>query len=436
MIREVTMVACGGACGAVARYGVASCAARWISPALPWGTLIVNVVGCFALGVLAEYHALRRLPSVGMFGVGVGFLGAFTTFSTFGHDTYRLWERGNTLYAIANVGGNLAFGLIAVTLGVLATRGIVSNEQLHQTTPAPAASRKASHVALSTAEFTVTSPNVKPQSLQESESTMSASQLHVHQAGDPNATSPTILWVHGFPLDHTMWQRQYEQLEDCHSLAVDLRGFGRSTGSDRFSLADLADDLRLVVEEQLAGRPFLYAGLSMGGYIAWEFLRQPPANLAGLILCDTRAAADSVEAQRARRVSAGRVLVEGASAIVPAMIGKLFDEATFTEQPEIVEATRQVMLGTDPTTISAALHAMADRPDSTDLLAGIELPTLLICGESDAITTTDEMRQMAGQIAGSTLKVIPRAGHMAPLEQPAAVNIEIRNFVQSLHRSP
>ncbi len=118
MIREVLWVACGGACGAVARYVVTFASLRWLPHGMPWGTLIVNVVGCFALGALSEYHLLKRVPTHWHLVLGVGFLGALTTFSTFGNETLRLWEKGNSLNAIGNVALNLAAGLLAVALGI------------------------------------------------------------------------------------------------------------------------------------------------------------------------------------------------------------------------------------------------------------------------------------------------------------------------------
>jgi CrcB protein len=130
MIREILWVACGGACGAIARYAVTGASQRWLPQAMPWGTLIVNVVGCFALGALAEYHLLKRVTSHWQLVIGVGFLGALTTFSTFGHETLRLWEKGNSLHAIGNVALNLAAGLFAVAIGVQLIRMIVPAESV------------------------------------------------------------------------------------------------------------------------------------------------------------------------------------------------------------------------------------------------------------------------------------------------------------------
>jgi pimeloyl-ACP methyl ester carboxylesterase len=229
-----------------------------------------------------------------------------------------------------------------------------------------------------------------------------------------------------------MWQYQYETLTEFRSLAVDLRGFGRSgLAIDQLSLGQMADDLNDLLEAKIPGQSFIYVGLSMGGYIAWQFLQRPARQrLAALILCDTRAAADSKEIQRARRVSARRVLDEGPAVIIEPMLEKLFSPTTRQRSDDRIRATREVMLATEPAVIAAALQAMAERPDATKLLGQIDVPTLLICGQQDEITTASEMASMAERMPNAHLEVIPDAGHMAPLEQPELVNKAIRKFLR------
>ncbi|MFP6674240.1 MAG: alpha/beta fold hydrolase [Pirellulaceae bacterium] len=256
---------------------------------------------------------------------------------------------------------------------------------------------------------------------------MPENKLHCHGCG----TGKPIVWVHGFPLDHTMWQYQYEELTEFRSLAVDLRGFGRSDMPvDQLSLGQMAEDVNDLLEVTIPEQPFVYVGLSMGGYIAWQFLQQPARQrLSALILCDTRAAADSEEMRRARRLTARRVLEEGPTVIADPMLEKLFAPSTVERREDRVRATREVMMATGSPAIAAALQAMADRPDATDLLAQIDVPTLLICGREDQITAASEMATMAERIPGACLEVIPDAGHMSPLEQPESVNRIIRQFL-------
>ncbi len=240
-----------------------------------------------------------------------------------------------------------------------------------------------------------------------------------------------LLFVHGFPLDHSMWQGQIAPLSRIYRvIAPDLRGFGRSDVSEgSVSMERFADDLAAVLDAMEIEQPVAFCGLSMGGYIAWQFWRRHVSRLDRLILCDTRAVADSDDAARSRHETAERVLREGTAFLIDTMIPKLFTEATSSLHPEIVEATRQVICSADPRGIAAALRGMAVRPDVTGWLRSIKLPTLVICGQHDAISTVGEMRALADRLPVARFVEIPDAGHMAPLEQPPKVNAAIREFL-------
>jgi 3-oxoadipate enol-lactonase len=240
-----------------------------------------------------------------------------------------------------------------------------------------------------------------------------------------------LLLVHGFPLDHTMWRQQIETLAGvCRVIAPDLRGFGKSgISSGTAGMDRMADDLADMLAVLKIEAPVVFCGLSMGGYVAWQFALRHRARLARLILCDTRAIADTPEAAAGRLKTAERVLAEGSAVVAEAMLGKLFAPATVAGQPELVEETRQVMLRTSPSGIAAALRGMAERPDVSGRLAEFDLPALVICGEHDGISPPAEMRQIAERLPQARFCEIKDAGHMAPLEQPAAVNAAIREFL-------
>lgn len=108
-----------GALGAVARYAVDGVVSRATAGQFPWGTLAVNVAGSFALGLLVELTTSRMvLPAEWRVALGIGFLGAFTTFSTFAYETVRMLEAGAIGEALANVALSLALGIAAAALGV------------------------------------------------------------------------------------------------------------------------------------------------------------------------------------------------------------------------------------------------------------------------------------------------------------------------------
>jgi 3-oxoadipate enol-lactonase len=251
--------------------------------------------------------------------------------------------------------------------------------------------------------------------------------LHVEDRG----AGPVLLLVHGFPLDHQMWRYQAEAFSASHRLLIpDLRGFGQSGITPGVvTMERYADDLAALLDALEIQEPITLCGLSMGGYVAWQFALRHRARLGRLVLCDTRAAADTPAGALGRLENADRVLREGAHSLVAGMMEKLFAPATRQQQPEMVEATRQVMLAAAPDGIAAALRGMAERPDIGPRLGEIDVPALVVGGEEDAIVPIDEMRAMAAQLPRGTFVAVPGAGHMAPLEQPAAVNEALRNFL-------
>jgi pimeloyl-ACP methyl ester carboxylesterase len=241
-----------------------------------------------------------------------------------------------------------------------------------------------------------------------------------------------LVFVHGFPLDHSMWRWQLGQFTRTHRvIAPDLRGFGESDVTEgRVTMEQFADDLAAMLDELHVTEPIVLCGLSMGGYIAFEFVRKHPWRLAGLILCDTRAGADSAEARQQRLATADRVLSEGPSVIADSMVSRLFGQKTRREQPQVVEQTQRLILGTPRMGIAAAALGMADRRDMTGFLPEISVRTLAIAGEEDELTPAAEMKQMAEAIPGAEFVTIPAAGHMAPLEASGAVNAAIQKFLK------
>jgi 3-oxoadipate enol-lactonase len=241
-----------------------------------------------------------------------------------------------------------------------------------------------------------------------------------------------LLLVHGFPLDHSMWNGQLEGLSSsCRVIAPDLRGFGGSGGEGEpvLRMEQFADDLARLLDAMKIEQPVTFCGLSMGGYVGWQFWSRHRDRLARLILCDTRAVADTQEGARQRLETADRVLREGSGVVAEAMRSKLFAPGTWSEAPELVESTMRVMQGASPQVVAAALRGMAERPDFSPLLAQIDVPTLVVCGEHDAISSPAEMQAMARAIPTGRYAEIAGAGHVAPLEKPAAVNAVLLKFL-------
>ena len=241
-----------------------------------------------------------------------------------------------------------------------------------------------------------------------------------------------LVLLHGFPLDRRMWNAQVERLSHvCRVIAPDLRGFGRSGNSDLFTIESLADDIHVFVE-QLVAKPCVLAGLSMGGYVALAYAKKYPRDLRGLVLLDTKAAADAPAAKEGRGKMIELVRSQGAAAVAEQMLPKMLGPTTQQNRPEVVKTLRSLMAECAPQTIEYALAAMRDRPDRSAELSSIKAPTLVVVGEADAITPPDVAESMANAIPGAKLEVIRDAGHMAPMEQPEQVNRAIERFMATL----
>lgn len=251
--------------------------------------------------------------------------------------------------------------------------------------------------------------------------------LSTLDAGQGNA----VVLVHGFPLNHEMWNAQIDALSSRYRvIAPDLRGFGQSDVTDgTVTMEDYADDLAELLDALSIHEPVVLCGLSMGGYIALEFWRRHRARLKALVLCDTRAAADSSEAAAGRQATADRVLQEGTAFLAETLIPRLFATADRSPEPAWVQATRAVIQRTDPRGVAAAARGMAGRADFIPFVGQIRVPSLLVVGQHDAITPPDEMRQLARAMPQASLVEISAAGHMAPLENPAQTNAAILAFL-------
>jgi pimeloyl-ACP methyl ester carboxylesterase len=249
---------------------------------------------------------------------------------------------------------------------------------------------------------------------------------------------PPILLVHGFPLDHTMWNAQIAALsQQTRVIAPDLRGFGQTPlaagDAERgISMERYADDLAELLDSLSIAEPVVLAGFSMGGYVVWQFVRKHQSRLRALVQCDTKASADSEEARLGRLKMAANVAEWGSGRVAEMMGPKLLAPATFQKQPQIVTAVRRVVEQTSPAGIAAAQRGMAARPDVTNLLPTIKVPTLVLVGEHDAISSTAEMKEIAGAIPGAEYVVIHHAGHMTTMEQPGAVNDALSQFLGKL----
>jgi 3-oxoadipate enol-lactonase len=246
---------------------------------------------------------------------------------------------------------------------------------------------------------------------------------------------PVVVLLHGFPLNRSMWSGQIGELgRSFRVIAPDLRGHGESPAPDAvYSMELMAEDVVELLDGLAITEPVVVGGLSMGGYVALALAVKHPERIRGLILADTRAAADSPEAARGREETAQAVLRDGhPGAVVESMIPKLFAGSTIQGRPEVVAPMRAAMEATSASGVAGALRGMAVRPDRRDALKSIAAPTLVAVGEQDAISPPDEARAIAEALPNARLAVIPGAGHLSPCENPEAFNAAVLDFLRSL----
>ncbi len=281
---------------------------------------------------------------------------------------------------------------------------------------------------------------------------------------EENGDGTPLLLIHGFPLDRTMWRPQLDGLSSiARVIAPDLRGFGAVAAGDGSGGGDgggggasepRAEDDDAENDESADAAPlpetitmddyashlaFLLArldvervvlcGLSMGGYVAMAFLDRYPTAVRGLILANTRAGADNEAARAARLAAIERARTEGVGAIADGMMPKMLAETTRTKQPELVASVRAMMARQSPDAVAAALRGMIARPDRTEWLASVRVPTLVITGRADTLIPPSESEVIAQAIPGARIAVIPRVAHLSNLEDPDAFNAAVRDFL-------
>jgi pimeloyl-ACP methyl ester carboxylesterase len=260
---------------------------------------------------------------------------------------------------------------------------------------------------------------------------VNGSNLYYHESGKG---IPLVL-LHGFPLDHRVWQAQVHDLAAVSRVITpDLRGFGKSINNSTFTLQGLAEDLYVLLS-QIHALPCVLGGLSMGGYVALAYQRQYASTLRGLILIDTRAASDDPETRAGRDIMIELARAGGSSAVAEKMMPRMLAPATAQSNPAVASELRAIMESCPAQTIQHALAAMRDRPDSRPALTRIAAPTLIIVGDSDVITPPAAAEEMHKSVASSTLSVITGAGHMSPMEQPQQVSRAIKHFLVKLATS-
>jgi non-heme chloroperoxidase len=254
--------------------------------------------------------------------------------------------------------------------------------------------------------------------------------LEAHTPRVPSADRPrgTLVLLHAFPLSAAMWEPQLSFAESGWRVVAPEIG-RTASGPQPRSMDDCAGEV-IDLLDALHVHEAVVAGLSMGGYAALAMFRHAPRYFQGLILCDTRAEADTPEAIGNRKKMQQLVRERGAAAVADEMIPKLLGATTRATRSDLVERVRELVVANTAESISGAIDALVSRRDSTDLLPSIHCPALVVVGEEDTVTPLALSEKMQRAIVGSQLAVIPRAGHLSSLEQPGEFNRVLAHFLE------
>jgi 3-oxoadipate enol-lactonase len=243
---------------------------------------------------------------------------------------------------------------------------------------------------------------------------------------DVGKGAPLVL-LHAFPLSSGMWEQQIGALKARYRvLAPDFRGFGGSSVPlGPYRMAQYADDVVALLDHVGIDRAAI-CGLSMGGYVALAMLRRARGRFAKLILSDTRATPDSEDARKGREDTARDLAQRGMDLLVERTMPKLLSPSP---RPEVTARVTALIRANDPRGAAAALRGMAARADSSDLLAGVSVPTLVLVGAADGLTPPAEAKAMADAIPAATMVTLADAGHLSNMEAPEAFNRSVSEFL-------
>ena len=248
-----------------------------------------------------------------------------------------------------------------------------------------------------------------------------------------NNKSKSIVFVHGFPYDHTMWKAQIDELsKNYFCVAYDIRGLGESPAGDgQYTMEYFVDDLESVMNELKLNKPIL-CGLSMGGYIGLRALERFEEKFSAVILCDTRSEADNNEGKLKRAAAIKRITTEGLAPFAKDFITNCYGDHYKQNNKDDFEKRIEKSSSFDSIGVKGSLLAMLGRNDTTEYLSKIKIPALVICGEHDALTPPPVMQSMAQKINGAGFVIIKNSGHMSPIENPLEVNKAINQFLKKL----
>jgi len=251
---------------------------------------------------------------------------------------------------------------------------------------------------------------------------------------DGNKENKSIIFVHGFPFDHYMWDAQVKALgSSYYCVRYDVRGLGESpAGEGQFTMEMFVDDLNEIVNGMTLNKPVL-CGLSMGGYISLRAMGKMENMFSALILCDTKSVADDNETKLKRAEAIKRINDGQFELFIKEFVANCFADSFINKSEKEYGEVINRSLKNDPVGVKGCVLAMAARTNTTELLPRIKTPTLVICGSEDKLSPPTVMKPMADEIPDSEFILVEGAGHMAPIEKADFVNEKIVGFLKRIN---
>lgn len=260
---------------------------------------------------------------------------------------------------------------------------------------------------------------------------VNGANLYVEQAG--NAAGPDVVFLHGFPFNHAIWDDQVRAIGPVHrTTTYDLRGHGQSdVGDGQYTVEGHVDDLFALLDALRIEKPVI-VGLSMGGYIMLRALERDQRRFRAAVLCDTRSEADTNEVKIRRFKAVGAVKASGSEAFANDFVKSMFTPDGETRVPNAVSQIISIISHTSPLAIAGTQLALASRTDTTASLGDLRLPVLILVGEKDPVTPVAAAEAMHTRIKGSELAVVPHASHLSNMENPSFFNEKLVKFLEGV----
>ncbi|MFC1784721.1 alpha/beta fold hydrolase [Candidatus Neomarinimicrobiota bacterium] len=246
----------------------------------------------------------------------------------------------------------------------------------------------------------------------------------------------TIIFIHGFPLNKAMWNKQVGELkENYRVIAYDIRGYGNSdAGGDDFSIEIFVNDLLSLMDALKIDKAIL-CGFSMGGYIALNAIENYPERFNALLLSDTNCTDDIPEAKEKRMKAIESIKGKGLEQYAEESLKKLFAPISFSKHIEEIAIVKEMIMETSKQSLFKTLHALAERTETCTKLHEIKVPVLIMVGKEDEITPPDVALLMHEKIKSSTFHIIDHAGHLSNMENSKEFNKQLTEFLSLIERT-